>query len=219
MLATVWYKIKKDIDFRIRLFLLLSLVCNFAYATFLFTVSQIYGSKWFFIMSIYYGLLSLVRVFMYLQSKPTKGLRANIRAMQVSGYFLILLNIVVSVMMFLLIYTTQDIKHHEITVIALAAYTFSSFTIAILGSVKHLKGNNHIYSCIKVISLISASVSMVTLANTMLATWGAEATLLRDIILPILSGVVSVSIIVCALLLIKKANFDLRKLKDEEERK
>ena len=217
MALTFWYKIKNNIDFRIKLFLLLSIVCNFMYAAFLFVVSRIDSSKWFFIMSIYYGLLSLVRVFMYTQSNPNKTLRTKIRAMQVGGYFLILLNIVVSVMMFLLIYTTQYVKHHEITVIAIAAYTFSSFTIAILSSVKHFKKNNHVYFCIKGISLISASISMVTLTNTMLATWGEETTLLRDIILPILSGVVSVFIIVYALLLIKKANFDLRILKDEEK--
>jgi hypothetical protein len=163
-------------------------------------------------------MLFFVRVFIFMQSNPQKGLCAKIKVMRASGYFLTLLNIVVSVMMFLLIYTAQSVKHHEITVISLAAYTFSSFTIAILSSVKHLKGNNYVYSCVKIISLISASVSMVTLTNTMLATWGEETMLLRDIVLPILSGTVSIFIIVCAILLIRKANLDLRVLKNEEKR-
>ena len=218
MAESFWYRIKNYRDFRIKLFLLLSLVCNFVYALFLFIVSQVNASQWFFIMSIYYGLLFLVRLFMFVQSNPQKSLRSKIKVMQVSGYFLTLLNIVVSVMMFVLIYTTQCVKHHEITVIALATYTFSSLTIAILSSIKHLRGNNYVYSCIKVISLISASVSMVTLTNTMLATWGDETMLLRDIILPILSGVVSIFIIVCAVLLIRKANLDLKVLKNEEKR-
>ena len=217
MVAVFWDKIKNNIDFRIKLFLFISLICNFLYTTFLFVVSKIYSSKWFFIMSIYYGLLSIVRIFIFSQINPKKELCKKIKVMRASGCFLVLLNIVVTVMMFLLIYTTQYVKHHEITVIALAAYTFSALAIAIITSVKHLKNNNHVYSSVKVISLVSASVSMVTLTNTMLATWGSADMLLRSIILPILSGAVSIIIIVGAVLLIRKANFDLRILKNEEK--
>ena len=56
---------------------------------------------------------------------------------------------------------------------------------------------------------------MLTLTNTMLATFGSENELLRSIILPILSGVVAIFIIVCAILMIKKANNDLKVLKNE----
>ena len=217
MVAVFWDKIKNNIDFRIKLFLFISLICNFLYTTFLFVVSKIYSSKWFFIMSIYYGLLSIVRIFIFSQINPKKELCKKIKVMRASGCFLVLLNIVVTVMMFLLIYTTQYVKHHEITVIALAAYTFSALAIAIITSVKHLKNNNHVYSSVKVISLVSASVSMVTLTNTMLATWGSADMLLRSIILPILCGAVSIIIIVGAVLLIRKANFDLRILKNEEK--
>ena len=122
-------------------------------------------------------------------------------------------------MMFILIYTTSTIKHHEITVIALATYTFSDLTIAIISSIKHLKNNNHVYSCVKIISLISASVSLITLTNTMLATFGKDTTILRKVILPTLSGVVAVFIIICAILMIIKANTDLRILKNEQTRK
>ena len=212
-----WGKIRNNTDFRIKLFLFISLICNFLYTAFLFVVSKIYSSKWFFIMSIYYGLLSIVRIFIFSQINPKKKLCKKIKVMRASGCFLVLLNIVVAVLMFLLIYTTPYVKHHEITVIALAAYTFSGLAIAIITSVKHLKNNNHVYASVKVISLVSASVSMVTLANTMLATWGSEDMRLRSIILPILSGAVSIFIIVGAVLLIRKANFDLRILKNEEE--
>jgi hypothetical protein len=122
-------------------------------------------------------------------------------------------------MMFILIYRGQTIKHHEITVITLATYTFSTLTVAIVNSVRYLRKNDHLHSSIKLISLISASVSIVTLTNTMLSTFGAENTLLRSIILPILSGVVSLFIIACAVMMIRKANLDLRVLRNEKERK
>ena len=216
MFSAFLKRIKDDKDYRIRCFLLISLVFNFVYALFLFIVSKVYFSKWFFIMSVYYGLLSIARLFIFFQTKQNK-LRKKILLMRICGYFLFLLNLVVSVLMFVLIYTTHNVEHHEITVITLATYTFSTLTFAIIGSVKHIKNNDHVYSCIKVISLISASVSLVTLTNTMLATLGKEKLLLRSIILPILCGAVAIFIIVCAVLMIIKANFDLRNLKNEQK--
>ena len=215
MFSTFLKKIKENTEFRIKLFLFISLIFNFGYAVFLFVVSQVYFSKWFFMMSIYYALLSTARIFIFFETNHKNPLRKKILIMRACGYFLLLLNVVVSVMVFLLIYTVPYARYHEIIVITLATYTFSALTIAIVNIVRYLKKNNHVYSCVKVVSLISASVSMLTLTNTMLATFGSENELLRSIILPILSGVIAIFIIVCAILMIKKANNDLQVLKNE----
>ena len=215
MFSAFLKKIKDNIEFRIKLFLLISLIFNFGYAIFLFVVSQVYFSKWFLVMSLYYALLSTARIFIFFEINPKNSLRKKILIMRACGYFLFLLNLVVSVMVFLLIYTAPYTKYHEIIVITLATYTFSALTIAIVNIVRYLKKNEYVYSCVKMISLISASVSMLTLTNTMLATFGSENELLRSIILPILSGVVAIFIIVCAILMIKKANNDLKVLKNE----
>ena len=217
MSSNFWAKLKNNTDFRIKLFLFLSLIFNLAYALFLFVISQVYYSKWFFVLSVYYDLLFAVRVYIFFQFRTEKDLRKKIRIMRSCGYFLFLLNLVVSVMLFVLIYSTHSMQYHEIIVITLATYTFASLTMAIIGSVKYLKKQDYLCACIKVIRLASVSVSMVALTNTMLATFGENTTLLRSIILPILSGVVAVFIILCALLMIKKANLDSKVVKNEEK--
>ena len=217
MLSQFFYKIKKDTHYRIKIFLYISLVFNIAYSIFLFVVSQIYYSKWFLVMSIYYGFLSTARIFILFQINPKKNMHSRIITMRACGYFLLLINLVVSTMMFILIYRNNVIKHHEITVITLATYTFLSLSLAIVGILKHLKQNNHVYSCVKIISMTSASVSFATLTNTMLATFGENNLMLRSIILPILCGAISIFIIVCAILMIRKATLDLRILKNEKE--
>ena len=58
---------------------------------------------------------------------------------------------------------------------------------------------------------------MATLTNTMLATFGEDNLLLRKIILPLLCGAIAIFIIVCAILMIRKATIDIRTLKNEEE--
>lgn len=212
-------KIKTDAPFRIKLFLCLSFLFNIAYSIFLFIVARIYSSKWFFVISVYYGLLSLSRLFVFRQSSPKKTLVSKIKTMRVCGYFLLFINLVFSTMTFILIYGRQHAQYHEITVITLATYTFTSLTVAIINSVKYLRKNDHLHSCAKLISLISASVSIVTLTNTMLFTFGENEILLRSIILPLLSGAVAIFIIICAILMIRKANSDLRILDNGKERK
>ncbi len=182
-------------------------------------MGRIYDSKWFLVISVYYGLLSLSRIFVFLQLSPKKSLVTKIKTMRVCGYFLLSINLVFSIMTFILIFGNQSAQYHEITVITLATYTFSSLTIAIVNCVKYLRKNDHLHSCAKLISLISASVSIVTLTNTMLFTFGPDEILLKNIILPLLSGFVAIFIIVCAILMIRKANLDLRILKNGKEGK
>jgi hypothetical protein len=217
MLPALLHRLAKDAPYRIRVFLLASFLLNIVYSAFLMIVSLLYSSKWFFVMSVYYGLLSLSRIFVYSQTAEGKSTTAKIKTMHACGWFLLLINATVSVMMFILMRGHQPIQHHEITVITIATYTFSALTVAIVGSVKFIKRNDYVYSSAKIISLISASVSLVTLTNTMLSTWGDESTaLLRSIILPILCGVVSAFIVVCAILIILKT---VKDLKYEKERK
>ncbi len=209
-------RIKKDTDYRIKTFLLLSLVSNLIYSLFLLIISKLFFSKWFFTMSLYYGLLSTTRIIMLVQVNATNDMRLRISTMRLSGIFLLILNIIVSIMMFLLIRTTRPVKHHEITVITLATYTFTSLTLAIINTIKHFKNDDFLYFSIKVVGLISASVSIVTLTNTMLATFGDGDTILRSILLPILSAIVSIFIVFCAILMIVKSNKKLRLIKNEQ---
>lgn len=219
MRSALFHKIKTDAQYRIKLFLCLSFVWNILYTGYLLIVGWVYQSKWFLAMSVYYGLLSTTRIFCFMQTKPEKSLHAKVKTMRACGCFLLCINLAISSMMFILIYGNRQVKHHEITVITLAAYTFSALTVAIVNSVKYIRKHDYISSCIKLISLVSASVSMVTLTNIMLSTFGEDNALLRSIVLPALSAAVSVLIIVCSILMIYKAHSTLRNLKYEQERK
>ena len=217
MVSPILGRLKKDRRFRIKFFLFLSFLFNFFYASFLFVVSRIYNSRWFFVMFIYYALLSFLRMFIFFQIFYEKPRSQRIRVVRVCGYFLFLVNLAVSTMMLVLINTTPNLQYHEITVITLATYTFSALTFAIVGGVKYLKEKDYLYACVKSVSLISASVSLVTLTNTMLATFGDGDTSLRRIVLPLLSGVVAILIVVCAVVMIVKSEQALRKIKNEKE--
>ena len=217
MLLRFFNKMKQDTLFRGKLFLCLSFVFNGLYAGFLFVTSQIYSSNWFFVMAIYYALLTVARIYLFWRIARQKKAEGGLKTMRACGCFLLLINLVVSVMIFLLIYTKREVVYHEITVITLATYTFATLTAAIIGTVKLTGKTEYIFFSVKQVSLISASVSMVTLTNTMLATFGDGDGWLRSIILPILSAVVSAFIVISAIFLIRKANARLRELKNGKE--
>ena len=213
---TFFQKLKKDFHFRIKVILLFSCVFNVIYSLFLFVSSWIYASRWFLVMSLYYALLSIVRIYTYCRTGPTKREIQKVVIMRNCGYLLFLLNLVVSVMMFVLIYTMRQVRYHEIIVIALATYTFTDLTIAILSTIKYVKKKDYDYSTIKTISLISSVVSMVTLTNIMLATFGSDNEALRKIILPLLCGVVAIFILASAIIMIIKSNSRLRIIRNEK---
>ena len=123
------------------------------------------------------------------------------------GMVFLVMNLALSVIIFFMVYWNRTFHHHEITTIAMAAYTFTALTIAIINVIKYRKYNSPVYSASKIISLASACVSMLTLESTMLTTFGAETMDLteRRIMLAASGGVISVFIITMAVYMIVQA--------------
>ena len=135
------------------------------------------------------------------------------------GIVFLLMNLTLSLMVFFMVYWNRTFNHHEITTIAMAAYTFTAFTMAIVNIVKYRKYNSPVYSASKGVSLAAACVSMLTLESTMLTTFddGTMDLLTRRLFLGISGGVISVFIIVMAIYMIIQSNKKLRQLKELKE--
>ena len=101
----------------------------------------------------------------------------------------------------------------------MAAYTFTSFTLAIINVVRYRKYNSPVFSASKVISLAAACVSMLTLESTMLTTFddGTMDILSRRILLAASGGVVSVFIVAMAIYMIVQSGKKMKRLKNGEE--
>ena len=126
------------------------------------------------------------------------------------------MNLTLSVMVFFMIYWGRTFRHHQITTIALAAYTFTAFTLAIINLIKYRKLKSPVYAAAKVVSLASACVSMLTLEAAMLTAFGAETmdTLTRNLFLGLTGFAVCAFIILMALGMIYNGNDRLRRIKN-----
>ena len=199
-----------DVHLRMNVSLYGSLIWNIAFAIFQLVLGFYHKSFWFYSMFAYYIMLGVMRFFLL---KHTRKYKANeetqieIKKFIICGYLLIAMNLALAVIVFFMVYFNRTFYHHMITTIALAAYTFFTFTFAIINLVKYRKYKSPVYSSAKTISLIAGAVSMLTLESTMLTTFGTTESPLFGQIMLSLTGVAVISFaITMAIIMIVKGN-------------
>ena len=193
-----------------------SLIWNVIFAIFQLGLGFYYRSFWFCAMFAYYVLLGLMRFFLVKHTRvyqANEEMRMENKRYVLCGWLLLLMNLALAVVVTFLIIWEQGVKHHMITTIAMATFTFLTFTFAIVDLVRYRKYQSPIYSSAKIINLIAGCVSMLTLETAMLTTFGTtESPLFRQIILAATGVAVIGFAIVMALIMIIKGSRQLKKI-------
>lgn len=206
---------RTDARFRVRVSLYSTLTCNVAFGAFQLWLGFWHRTFWYYSLGVYYVCLAVMRFFLVRHAgKYTAGerLRSELVKYRACGVLFLVMNLALSVMIFFMVYWNRTFVHHEITTIAIAAYTFAAFSFAIVSCIRYRKYKSPIYSASKAISLASACVSMLTLECTMLTTFGSETMDLtsRRIMLGATGGAVSAAVIAMAVYMIASATKKLR---------
>ena len=215
--ARIW---QSDTRLRVIVSLYGSLIWNVIYAVFQLWLGVYHGSFWFYSMAGYYISLALMRFFLALyttKNVPGKNMRTELIKYRACGWIFLVMNLALSLMIFFMVYWNRTFNHHEITTIAMAAYTFTAFTTAILNIIRYQKYNSPVYSASKAINLAAACVSMLTLESTMLTTFG-DGTMdafSRKLMLGLSGGAISAFIVVMAIYMIVQSTKKLKTLKAE----
>ena len=191
-----------------------SLAWNVAFALFQLGLGIFHNSLWFYAMFAYYALLGLIRFFLVKHTRkfaPNQQKTLEIKKYLISGYLLLIMNLALAVIVAFIVYWNKTFEHHMITTIALAAYTFFTFISAIVNLVLYKKYNSPVYSAAKIITLIAACVSMLTLETTMLTTFGgAESPVFNQIILSLTGVAVIGFAITMSVIMVVKGSKALR---------
>lgn len=187
-----------------------SLLWNVAYALFQLCLGLRHHTFWYGSLAGYYIALAVMRFFLVRYTsrhKPGENMQAELKKYRACGIVFLLMNLALALIIFFMVYWNRTFYHHEITTIAMAAYTFTAFTKAVINVVKYRRYNSPVYSASKAISLAAACVSMLTLESTMLTTFGGTTDLaFRRMMLGISGGVISVFIIVMAIYMILRSS-------------
>ena len=199
-----------DKELRMKFSMYRGLIIGIGFAVFKTITGLVYHTPWLYAMAGYNVIMSLMR-FVVVYQTQRKGLteeakerRANISAW-ICGWLMMVLNIAVSVIMYMVIVLKQTIEYHEIVVIALAAYTFYCFTMAVVNVIKYRK-KNFVYSTIKNIDLVKAIVSIFTLQVAMLTRFGEEGTLDMGLMNTLTGIAVTIAINTIAALMLARTN-------------
>ena len=161
-----------------RLRMNVSLYGTFAYNA-LYGVFQIWlglhhETFWFLSLGAYYICLAVMRLVLLLHTgrfAPGERMRTELKKYRATGWVFLVMNLALALIVFFMVYWNRTFEHHMITAIAMAAYTFLSFTLAILNVIKYRKYQSPVFLAAKAISFASACVSMLTLTSTMLTTF------------------------------------------------
>lgn len=199
-----------DKELRMNFSMYRGLIIGIGFAVFKTITGLLYHTPWLYAMAGYNVIMSLMR-FVVVYQTQRKGLseadreqRANISAW-ICGWLMMVLNIAVSVIMYMVIVLKQTIEYHEIVVIALAAYTFYCFTMAVINVVKYRK-KDFVYSTIKNIDLVKAIVSVFTLQVAMLTRFGEEGSLDMGLMNTLTGIAVTIAINTLAALMLARTN-------------
>lgn len=212
----------EDTRLRVNVSLYGSFFWNAAYAVFQLGLGFWHRSFWFFSLAGYYICLALMRFYLSRHTRkyaPGEKMFEELKNYRACGIIFLLMNLALSLMVFFMVYWNRTFIHHEITTIAMAAYTFTALTMAIINIVKYRKYKSPVYSATKAISLAAACVSMLTLTSTMLTTFGDGTTdgLMRKIMLGATGAVVCLFIIVMAIYMIVQSSKKMKVLSAEKE--
>ena len=212
---------REDTRLRVNVSLYGSLAFNSLYALLQLWLGIYHSTFWFYSFAVYYVSLAIMRFFLlrYMRSAtPGENMRAELTKYRACGWIFLVMNLALALIVFFMVYWNRTFVHHEITTITMAAYTFTSFTLAIIGIIKYRKYNSPIYSASKAISLASACVSILTLESTKLTTFSDETMTetTNKILLGTTGGAICLFILAMAVYMICEATKRIKELKKEE---
>ena len=210
-----------DVRLRTNVTLSGSVLWNGAYGALQLGLGIYHRSAWFYSLAAYYATLAIMRLSLVrhtMRHKPGEQMQQELTRYRACGWVFLLTNLALSGMMFYMIYENRAVRHNEITTITMAAYTFTTLTMAIVHVIRYRKFNSPAVSAAKAISLAAACVSMLTLENTMLTTFSSETMTPEKIrlFLALSGGAVSIFIIVMAVYMIVQANRKLGFLEESQ---
>ena len=209
-----------DTRLRVNVSLYGSLAWNALYGIFQLWLGFYHHTFWFYSLGAYYICLAVMRLFLVRHTRkyaPCEKIRVELVKYRACGWVFLIMNLALSLMIFFMVYWNRTFEHHMITAIAMAAYTFLAFTVAIVNIVKYKKYKSPVFSATKAISFAAACVSMLTLSSTMLTTFsdGTMGAVEKKIMLGSIGFAVSGVILVMAIGMIVKGTKELKEFRTE----
>lgn len=191
-----------------------SFAVNASYAVGNCALGFITHSWWFITVGAYYTVLATTRFSVLLIGRKAEGnYDTEFFARRITGILLVVLSLCIVGMNILSALKERGTAFHEIVMIAIATYTFTKITVAIIGMVKAKHSPSPVRKTLRNISLADACVSIYSMQRSMLVSFpGMETTDIQ--LLNILTGTaVWITVLFLGINLIGGKKIDMAKSK------
>lgn len=204
-----------DMKFRTHVNLYLSLSVNLLYVAVNVVSGIIFETAWFFVLSLYYTILAVMR-FLLLRFVNRTGIgndrRGELLRSRLCGVILLTVNLALTGAVMMILYVNKGFSYNGILIYVVALYTFYITAMAIRNLIKYRRLGSPVMSMSKIISMAAALVSMLSLETAMFSQFGKEMSQWGQRLMIILTGAgVSAVIITMSLYSIIKNTKELKK--------
>lgn len=152
------------------------LLINSLYAFYHGALGVLNQSLWFAAMFAYYVILSSMRFSAILCERKRKfstSENTEYFVAKLCGGLLVLLSFILAGVVYISLSQNIAVRHHEIVMITIAAYTFYKITIAVIRAIKQRKNTDPLLAAIRTIGYAEVAASLLTLQRSMLISFGA----------------------------------------------
>lgn len=209
------YRYKTDVHFKIHVSLYASFTLNMIYTLLRLLTGIYYQSFWFITLAAYYFLLAIMR-FLLLSHMPKNSLGTHqiteAKKYRLCGFVIGFMTLALGGEVFMVVKNNQGFAYGGYLIYVVALYDFYNIISAFVNILKYKKMNNFVMSAAKIISFISALVSMLSLETAMLTQFGQNNTPQFRQLMTGLTGMLVCFIVLCiSIYMIVHAN---KKIKD-----
>ncbi len=211
----------EDVRFRTEISLYLGFFINLLYIVMKMASGIYYRSVWFISIAIYYILLAFMRFLLFHRGKvKTAGnhLEAELKRYRMCGILLLLMNQALTGIVIFMVYQNKSYDYPGVLIYAMAAYSFYCVIIASVNVVKFRRHGSPVLSAAKVINLVSAMVSILSLETAMVTRFGDKDDIsFRQIMTGATGGGVCAIVLGIAVFMIVKSSSQLKRISITEK--
>lgn len=175
-------KYLKEAAFRTETSLYLGLFINLLYVALKLGSGIYYRSIWFGSLAVYYFLLAVMRFSLlhHVRSRRDDGI-SQWKRYRFCGIVLLFMNQALAAIVVIVVKQNKGFEYAGSLIYAMALYAFYAVITSVINVVKFRKYGSPVLSAAKVINLTAALVSMLSLETAMLAQFGEDDVMFRQI--------------------------------------
>lgn len=158
----------KNKEYRFKIMFNISMIITLFFAIYNFIIGLIYNYIWNISVSIYYLLLTIIRIYIEIICLKKKDNKVH---HIIQSIVLLLINISLLLPISLLVLNQKQVNNNSIMAITVATYTTYKIINSVLNYKKAQNENNTI-KIIRTISLLDALFAILNLQNTLVVTFG-----------------------------------------------